>query len=125
MITTILKGKTEIKNEQLENCHDGSGTLEFKCILDKKDLPEGSLLKYLHDDVLPPNTSIGNHAHYNCEEYYYILSGSGTMILDGQEYAVTAGDCTGIFPGGSHGLVNTGKEELRILVFGIDRNPPG
>ncbi len=124
MNTTILKKNTSIKTEKLENCHDGSGSLEFKCLIDTTELPSGSLLKYVHDDILSPNTSIGHHTHHDREEYYYILSGHGTMVLDGEQHEVSAGDFTGVFPGGSHALINNGKEELRIMVIGIDRDLP-
>ena len=47
-------------------------------------------LNFLHDDVLAPGVSIGPHAHRGDEEYYYILSGRGTMTLDGRRFAVAA-----------------------------------
>ncbi|MEM1340294.1 MAG: cupin domain-containing protein [Bacteroidota bacterium] len=124
MKTTLFKKKTSVKTEKLANCHNGVGVLDFRCLVEKGELPNGCLLKYIHDDILPPKTSIGNHPHYNCEEYYYILSGEGTMILDDQEYKVASGDFTGVFPGGSHGLMNSGTADLRIIVIGIDRSIP-
>ena len=76
-------------------------------------------LGFTHDDILPPGVSIGIHRHEKDEEYYDNISGCGVMTLDDKQFEVKAGDITAIFPGGSHGLVNNGTEDLRIMVIGI------
>jgi mannose-6-phosphate isomerase-like protein (cupin superfamily) len=53
------------------------------------------------------------------EEYYYIVSGEGTMTLDGESMKVTGGDITAVYPGGMHALENTGTEDLRIIVISV------
>ena len=74
-------------------------------------------VKFVHDDVLPPDTSIGVHTHESGEEYYFIISGSGLMHLDGSDHEVRTGDLAAVYAGGSHGLINNSDEDLRILVF--------
>lgn len=101
----------------LPNCHDGIGMLDFTVVFEGKERP-GSRLAFLHDDVLAPGVSIGIHPHDH-EEYYYILSGTGTMTLDGERFPIGPGDVTAIYPGGSHGLENTGTEDMRIVVIGL------
>ncbi len=107
----------------LPKCHNGSGDLDWAEVLNSNDLPCRGL-KFIHDDILPPRASVGVHSHETDEEYYYILSGEGQMILDGQTYEVMTGDITAVFPGGSHALKNTGKSEMRFLVICVEAPNP-
>jgi mannose-6-phosphate isomerase-like protein (cupin superfamily) len=58
--------------------------------------------------------------HKIAEEYYFVLSGSGTAILDGREAALRAGDFLRLPPGTTHGFV-TADEALEML----DVHSPG
>lgn len=116
--TTFIKYQTEMQREPLPNCHTGTGVLDWTNVLDPKDLP-GKHLKFIHDDILPPGASVGVHRHEHDEEYYYIISGAGLMTLDDQQFTVKAGDITAVYPGGCHGLANTGTENLRIIVISV------
>jgi uncharacterized cupin superfamily protein len=115
---TLRKLRADMPSRPLANCHDGIGEIGWIGVLDGKDLA-GKHLRFLHDDVLPPGTSIGVHRHKDDEEYYYILTGSGVMTLDGVRHEVGPGDITGVFPGGEHGLENTGDTDLRVLVISV------
>ncbi len=114
--TTFLKKREDMLHQPLENCHGGIGALDWVVVLDGKDLKERGL-DFIHDDILPPGVSIGNHKHTGDEEYYYIVSGKGVMTLDQDRFDVKAGDITAVYPGGVHGLENTSNEDLRIIVI--------
>ena len=58
--------------------------------------------------------------HSLAEEYYYVLSGQGTAILDGREYVLASGDFLRLPPGTTHGFV-AGDEPLVML----DIHTPG
>ena len=59
------------------------------------------------------------HRHHNEEEWIYILSGHGTLALDGIDHAISAGDFAAFPPlGASHKLTNTGDETLIYLTGG-------
>lgn len=58
--------------------------------------------------------------HRIAEEYYYVLSGSGLALLDGQEHRLAAGDFLRLPPGVAHGFV-TADEPLVML----DIHTPG
>jgi mannose-6-phosphate isomerase-like protein (cupin superfamily) len=64
--------------------------------------------------------SIGPHErtatsfHRVAEEFYYVLAGHGTAILDGREYALAPGDFLRLPPGTRHGFA-TGEETLQML----------
>jgi len=103
---------------ELAICHDGDGLVKIVSIYDKEDLTTS--LQFIHYTVLPPNTSIGLHAHGNDEETYVILEGSGIMEVDGQKTQVGKGDTILNKPFGSHALYNTSDTEaLQILVFEV------
>jgi quercetin dioxygenase-like cupin family protein len=52
--------------------------------------------------------------HRIAEEYYFVLAGQGTAILDGVEHSLAAGDFLRLPPGTKHGFV-TGDDPLDML----------
>ncbi len=52
--------------------------------------------------------------HRVAEEYYFVLAGHGTAVLDGREYPLNAGDFLRLPPGTTHGFI-TGDEPLEML----------
>jgi mannose-6-phosphate isomerase-like protein (cupin superfamily) len=62
-----------------------------------------------------PGSAIGYHLQRE-DEIYYVLSGRGMMTIDGKEFEVGPGDAVLTRPGSSHGLKQTGKEDLVILI---------
>lgn len=74
--------------------------------------------------VMPPGTSIGVHTHGPAdEEIYVVVSGRGLMRLDDEEFAVGPGDVVVNRRRGTHGLVNTGEGELRLVVVEVPADP--
>jgi mannose-6-phosphate isomerase-like protein (cupin superfamily) len=65
--------------------------------------------------VLPPQASIGYHAHQGTAEIVYVLSGQGTVNDDGVESPIEAGQCQYCPNGHSHGVKNTGTEDLVVF----------
>ncbi|GAB6187350.1 cupin domain-containing protein [Thermopirellula anaerolimosa] len=74
--------------------------------------------------------------HRIAEEFYYVLSGRGTAILNGRPYSLKAGDFLRLPPGTTHAFV-TEDEPLEMLdihvpgsrpnrdVYFIDTRPDG
>ncbi len=65
--------------------------------------------------VLHPGSAIGYHLQEE-DEVYYIMSGTGEMEMNGKSFPVSAGDAILTRPGSSHGLKQTGNEDLDILI---------
>ena len=65
--------------------------------------------------ALKPGSGIGYHEQKE-DEIYYVLSGRGVMTLDGKEVPVGPGDAILTRTGSSHGLKQTGTEDLVILI---------
>lgn len=58
--------------------------------------------------------------HKIAEEFYFVISGKGTAILNGERYPLKPGDFLRLPPGTTHGFV-TEKEPLEML----DIHTPG
>lgn len=65
--------------------------------------------------ALKPGSGIGYHEQTE-DEIYYVLSGRGIMTLDGKEVEVGPGTAILTRTGSSHGLKQTGAEDLVILI---------
>ena len=65
--------------------------------------------------ALKPGSGIGYHEQKE-DEIYYVLSGRGVMTLDGKEVSVGPGAAILTRTGSSHGLKQTGTEDLVILI---------
>jgi len=65
--------------------------------------------------VLHPGAAIGYHLQKE-DEVYYILSGEGVMQMNGKEFPVKPGDAILTRPGSSHGLKQTGKDDLVLII---------
>lgn len=97
------------------NCHGGEGVLRHMEVFGQGEFQ--AAIRFMNYTVLPPGTSIGLHRHGNDQEVYVILQGRGEMELDGQVLPAQPGDVYVNAPGGTHGLRNTGREDLAVLVF--------
>ena len=65
--------------------------------------------------ALKPGSAIGYHLQ-NEDEIYYILSGRGSMTIDGKSFDVGPGDAILTRPGSSHGLKQVGNEDLVLMI---------
>jgi len=97
--------------------HGGAREISFARVLQRA----GGPLRFIDLSVLAPGADIGRHTHADDnEELYVVVEGRGLMSLDGEEFEVEPGDVILNRPGGSHGLRNTGQQELRIVVIEVD-----
>jgi len=118
MNTTAFVHNQNTGYRSCEKCHGGEGVFQFRDFIGS--LPEKQFIKFIHDDILPPGTTFGNHAHKSdapFEEWYVCLAGHGVMTLDGQDYPMGPGDASVCRANGSHAVRNTGKEDMRLLVI--------
>ena len=65
--------------------------------------------------ALKPGSAIGYHEQKE-DEIYYVVSGHGVMTLDGKTVEVGPGTAILTRPGSSHGLKQTGTEDLVIMI---------
>ena len=62
-----------------------------------------------------PGSGVGHHVQKE-DEIYYVLSGRGTMTLDGKTVDITPGTAVLTRPGSSHSLKQVGTEDLVVLI---------
>jgi len=89
---------------------DGSGIREILA-------PRNSGLEQLSlaEAVVPVGAATIEHLHKTSEEIYFILSGEGEIIIDGETALVRAGDAVVLLPGRKHKLYNRGDHDLVFL----------
>ena len=62
-----------------------------------------------------PGSGVGLHEQKE-DEIYYVLSGKGTMTLDGKTVDITPGTAVLTRTGSTHSLKQVGDEELVVLI---------
>jgi len=65
--------------------------------------------------VLQKGAVLGYHLQKD-DEIYYVVSGTGIMRMNTDSFAVKAGDGILTRPGNSHGLRQTGDEDLVLII---------
>lgn len=96
----------------------GKGQVVIRHILGEGEL-NGKCRLYA-EVTLAPGCSIGEHPHHGETETYYILKGSGNYSDNGEVRPVKAGDITFCNDGSTHGLENTGDEDLVFMALIIN-----
>lgn len=109
----ILGTPDKIRGQRGSESHGGMGEYFVRTLLD--GVP-GSVFKYVRDLTLFPGSSIGEHPHSGDEELYFFISGTGVMVVDGEERVIGPGSAVLARSGSHHGLRNEGSEGLRIFV---------
>ncbi|MDH5822410.1 cupin domain-containing protein [Luteimonas sp. RD2P54] len=91
--------------------HGGPGpTTAWPYFADAEGLPFAFRKRVLH-----PGAGIGLHPHHK-DEVYYVLSGRGRFVLDGEVHQVGPGDAMLTRPGSTHALQQDGDADLEILI---------
>lgn len=93
--------------QQIAGAKGGAGTLWKQAFADG--------LTTIMLDRLSPGGSIGLHTHTEDCEIIYLLSGTATILCNGQSEQLQAGQCHYCPCGSSHTMHNSGAEELTFF----------
>ncbi|MDR7867347.1 MAG: histidine kinase [Sporomusaceae bacterium] len=63
-----------------------------------------------------PRTTQDEHLHSGDEQVIYVVSGTGTQIIDGQAYRLRPGDIRHIHPYTRHKVINDADTELKLII---------
>ena len=97
--------------------HNGKEPINFKRFGERSGEYAFSFLDYV---IVPVGADIGIHTHTkDNQEIYIIISGKGQMTLEDRDYKVKKGDVIVNSIGGTHGLKNIGKTEIKMIVIEI------
>ena len=112
----MLIARSDQSAKRIADCHGGKGVLWCAELLaDYRKTTAG--FKYIHDNVLEPGASIGEHTHQGDEEIYAILAGRGVMKIDGRPAEVGPGDVCLTRSGHSHDLTCGNSGPMHFLVI--------
>jgi mannose-6-phosphate isomerase-like protein (cupin superfamily) len=101
--------RNEMKTEDKEKMRDGEGSTHLTYLLDGSTQKNARMFAEV---TLEQGCSIGYHRHDSETEYYFILSGTGSVNDDGKEVEVKQGDSIITGNGASHSIKNTGSVPL-------------
>jgi mannose-6-phosphate isomerase-like protein (cupin superfamily) len=68
-------------------------------------------------ELMPPNTREVLHYHAKAQQYFYILSGTATFVIDEVEYVVNKSQGISIKPNSRHYIANKENTDLEFLVI--------
>ena len=93
-----------------------TGSIISDAIMDPETLGKGG------QDVCPSYAEAGPVPflfiqHVGNNETYYLIQGSGEYTDEDKKFTVKAGGVTFCADGGTHGLLNTGKEDLVFVAL--------
>ena len=106
----VIENDREVAKEE-PGTHNGGGTTIGYSFF--RNVPNLKLV--FRKRALKPGSGIGLHEQKE-DEIYYVLSGTGTMTLDGKTVDITPGTAVLTRTGSSHSLKQTGAEDLVILI---------
>jgi mannose-6-phosphate isomerase-like protein (cupin superfamily) len=66
---------------------------------------------------MPPGATEVRHYHNFARQFFFILSGTATMELNGEEQTLTARQGIEVSPGAPHQMFNRSSEPLEFLVI--------
>ena len=108
----MIRSITGLAWEPRQAIRGGAGAARCADYLAKGDM-EGILA--CGRTELQPGSSVGEHVHADTEEFYLVLEGRGTGILDGERFPVRAGDLFVVKAGHAHGILNDSDGVLAFL----------
>ena len=88
----------------------GAGTAEMQVFFEQGALPRG-----LVQVSLEPGAGCGEHVHSEDGELFFVLEGELTILEDGSETVLHAGECEYCSGGHSHGAINRSQSVARYL----------
>lgn len=66
--------------------------------------------------VIPSGVTVKKHYHLESEEVYHVVSGAGTMFIDGEHAPLRSGQAVGIEIGQWHSISNNSEQPLVMIV---------
>ena len=111
----MIKTAETLQVVELEKRFGGKGKVKNKALLNLEEF-RGKGRLFAHN-VIPPGASIGFHKHEGDFETYYILHGEGVINDNGELKPVKTGDVVYTSSGESHGLENTGLQDLEVIAL--------
>lgn len=69
---------------------------------------------------LPIGSDTGYHKHHDDDEWYFVIDGEATVVIDGERRKIHKGDCVLTLKGSSHAIVDVTKK-LKFIAVEVGR----
>lgn len=115
----------EIRRRDRPRIMEHNDTIESMFFVRMEELRKdtlGGYLQFFGESVMREGAVLEPHSH-DSDEFYYLLEGSGTMMIDGESAQVDAGELVRIAPNLVHSLRADRGSEIRMIAFGISYMP--
>ena len=97
--------------------HGGKGTVHYRRALGQEVFRTN--WSYVDHLAIPPSASLGYHRHDLQEEIYYVISGKGRVVVNGETAVIAAGDAVPVRLREAHSFENSASDDLELMVIGI------
>ena len=84
----------------------------------RREVTAGASLELINEFQVPKDCAVAAHVHPT-HEFYYVLQGCGTMMVDGEAARVGVGDLIYIPPEAEHSLHADSGETMRCFCFAL------
>ncbi|MEL7588529.1 MAG: cupin domain-containing protein [Prolixibacteraceae bacterium] len=99
----------KVNRHNCQSYHWGEGCLAY--ILNQTESMS------VKEELMPPNTTEELHFHRHTSQFFYILEGQATFILNGEIIYLEQGDSLAVPKGVIHQIRNSAPDKLRFLVI--------
>jgi len=106
----IVEHDADVAKKEPGTHHGGGETVGYSFFAKTPKMPF-----VFRKRALKPGSGIGYHEQKE-DEVYYVVSGKGVMTLDDKPVDVGPGTAILTRPGSSHGLKQSGNEDLVIII---------
>jgi len=65
---------------------------------------------------MPAQTSESLHYHEKAQQFFFILKGIATFVVENESYTVNAGQAFHIEPGQKHRIINNTAEDIEFIL---------
>ena len=107
--------------EQVAPVVEHNGTVPVWWLVEPRemrDITEGGFLELVSEFEVQGGGEVDPHSHPT-HEFYYVTSGRGWMVIDGEERQISQGDLVHIPPDAVHSLRPTGDAPIHCFCFAV------